>query len=113
MTSGVESWRAMWMPGEALVAPGPRVTKQTPGRPVALPTASHHAGTALLPAHGDGKVAVVESVEHRKVALARHTERVLYAVNAQLVDQNLRGGPHVILGAHEVSPSAHRCTGGF
>ncbi len=40
MTSGVESWRAMWMPGEALVAPGPRVTKQTPGRPVTLPTAS-------------------------------------------------------------------------
>ena len=28
------------VPGEALVAPGPRVTKQTPGRPVALPTAS-------------------------------------------------------------------------
>ena len=37
---GVESCRAIWMPGEALVAPGPRVTKQTPGRPVALPTAS-------------------------------------------------------------------------
>jgi hypothetical protein len=30
----------MWMPGEALVAPGPRVTKTTPGRPVTLPTAS-------------------------------------------------------------------------
>ena len=40
MTSGDESWRAMWMPGEALVAPGPRVTKQTPGRPVTLPIAS-------------------------------------------------------------------------
>src|SRR5260370_1305167 len=37
---GVESWCAMWMPAEALVAPGPRVTKQTPGLPVALPTAS-------------------------------------------------------------------------
>jgi hypothetical protein len=30
----------MWMPGEALVAPGPRVTKAMPGRPVTLPTAS-------------------------------------------------------------------------
>jgi hypothetical protein len=40
MIIGVESWRAMWMPGDALVAPGPRVTKQMPGRPVALPTAS-------------------------------------------------------------------------
>ena len=40
MIIGVESWRAMWMPAEALVAPGPRVTKQMPGRPVALPMAS-------------------------------------------------------------------------
>ncbi len=40
MISGVESCLAMWMPAEALVAPGPRVTKQMPGRPVSLPTAS-------------------------------------------------------------------------
>ncbi len=40
MMSGVESWRAMWMPCAALVAPGPRVVKQMPGRPVALPIAS-------------------------------------------------------------------------
>src|SRR5262249_18830488 len=40
MMSGVESWRAIWMPGEALLAPGPRVVKQMPGRPVNLPTAS-------------------------------------------------------------------------
>ena len=45
--SGVESWRAMWMPAEALVAPGPRVTKQTPGRPVALPIASAAIAAAL------------------------------------------------------------------
>src|SRR5712692_5588869 len=37
---GVESWRAICSPAAALVAPGPRVTKQTPGRPVALPCAS-------------------------------------------------------------------------
>ena len=34
---GVESCMAMWMPAEALVAPGPRVTKQMPGLPVSLP----------------------------------------------------------------------------
>ena len=34
---GDESWRAVWMPTLALVAPGPRVTKQMPGRPVSLP----------------------------------------------------------------------------
>src|ERR1700676_5202979 len=40
MIIGVESCRAMWMPADALVAPGPRVTKQMPGRPVTLPMAS-------------------------------------------------------------------------
>ena len=35
--TGEESWRAVWMPTLALVAPGPRVTKQIPGRPVSLP----------------------------------------------------------------------------
>ncbi len=34
---GEESWNAVWTPMEALVAPGPRVTKQMPGRPVSLP----------------------------------------------------------------------------
>ena len=31
---------AMCTPAAALVAPGPRVTKHTPGRPVSLPCAS-------------------------------------------------------------------------
>ncbi|EWS62423.1 hypothetical protein Y695_04349 [Hydrogenophaga sp. T4] len=39
-TMGVESWKAVCRPMEALVAPGPRVTKQMPGRPVSLPWAS-------------------------------------------------------------------------
>ena len=37
----------MWMPAEALVAPGPRVTKQMPGRPVTLPIASAAIAAAL------------------------------------------------------------------
>ena len=37
----------MWMPAEALVAPGPRVTKQIPGFPVTLPTASAMMAAAL------------------------------------------------------------------
>jgi hypothetical protein len=40
MIIGVESCCAIWMPADALVAPGPRVTKQMPGRPVVLPIAS-------------------------------------------------------------------------
>ena len=43
----------------------------------------------------------MERIEDREIALTRHAESVLHAVDAQLVDQNLRGGPHVILGAHE------------
>ncbi len=34
---GVESWNPMCTPALALVAPGPRVTMQTPGLPVSLP----------------------------------------------------------------------------
>ena len=34
---GVESWKAVCTPMLALVAPGPRVTKQMPGSPVSLP----------------------------------------------------------------------------
>ena len=60
----------------------------------------HHAGTTLLTAHGDVERAVAEGVEDGEIALARHTEHVLHAVHAQLVDQNLGGGAHVVLGAH-------------
>ena len=37
---GVLSWRATCTPALAFVAPGPRVTKATPGLPVSLPVAS-------------------------------------------------------------------------
>jgi hypothetical protein len=37
---GVESWNAVCTPTLACVAPGPRVTRQTPGRPVSFPYAS-------------------------------------------------------------------------
>ena len=39
-TMGVEAWKAAWTPIAALVAPGPRVTIQTPGRPEIFPCAS-------------------------------------------------------------------------
>ena len=79
--------------GEALVAPGPRVTKQMPGRPVSLPCGlRHHGRAALLPADGDGDVGVVQRVEHREKAFARHAEQVLDAVDDQLVDQDLAAG---------------------
>ncbi len=60
----------------------------------------HHAGAALLPADSDVESAVVESVEHSEIALARHAEHVAHAVNKQLVDENFGGSAHVVLGAH-------------
>lgn len=39
-TIGVASWYAVCRATSALVAPGPRVVKQTPGRPVSFPWAS-------------------------------------------------------------------------
>jgi len=38
--TGVESCWAIWIPAEALVAPGPLVTRTIPGRPVNFPSAS-------------------------------------------------------------------------
>ena len=60
----------------------------------------HHAGAALLAADRDGEIGVVERVEHRQIALARHAEDVAHAVDVQLVDQNFGGGAHIVLGAH-------------
>ena len=91
----------MCMPGDALVAPGPRVTKQMPGRPVALPTAS-----AIMAAPPSCRqtvtvdVAVVEGVERGEIALARHAEHVPHAVDDELVDQDFAGGPGAVIGAH-------------
>ena len=83
------------------MAPGPRVTKQTPGRPVTLPIASAiMQAPAFLAADGDGEIAVMERVEHGEIALARHAKDVAHAVDAQLIDQNLGGGAQIVLGAH-------------
>jgi hypothetical protein len=68
----------------------------------------HHRGAALLPANGDGKIAVVKRIENRQVALARHAEDVAHAVNAQLIDQNLGRGPHIVLTAHRRLPGNSR-----
>ncbi len=60
----------------------------------------HHGGAALLPADGDGEIAVMERVEHREIALAGHAKDVAHAMNAQLVDQNFGGAAQIVLAAH-------------
>ena len=108
--SGVESCLAMWMPGEALVAPGPRVHEHDAGPAGDLADRlRHHGGAALLPADGELDRPVVERVERREIALARHAEHVLHAVHDELVDQNFAAGAGAVIGAqHVVSPCLWR-----
>jgi hypothetical protein len=80
-------------PGAALVAPGPRVTKQMPGPARELPVRlRHHGGAALLAADGDLDRRVVQGVEHGEEALAGHAEQVLHPVHHELVDEDLAAG---------------------
>ena len=60
----------------------------------------HHGRAGFLTADGDGEIAIMERVEHREIALARHAENVTHAVDAQLIDQNLGGAAQIVLAAH-------------
>ena len=70
-----------------------------PGRPVALPTASAIMAAPPSWRQTVSEIAVVESIERREIALARHAEHVVHAVDDQLVDQDFAAGAHVVLGA--------------
>ena len=53
----------------------------------------HHRGAALLAADDEAnRIGVVQRVEKRQIALARHAKRSIGAVQLELVDQDLRGG---------------------
>jgi hypothetical protein len=52
----------------------------------------HHRGAAFLAAHREVDLRVVQCVEHREVALARHAEHVVDAVDAQLVHEDPAAG---------------------
>src|SRR5262249_62219420 len=68
----------------------------------------HDRGPALLPANGDGDIAVVEGIERREIALPGHAKHVTNPVNDELVDQNFGGRPRAVIGAHPASPVACR-----
>ena len=87
---GALSCSAIWTPCIALVAPGPRVTKHTPGRPVSLPVVSRHdRRPRLLAAHRDLDAGIVESVERGEVGFAGHAKDALDPLGDELVDKNL------------------------
>ena len=90
----------MCTPTLACVAPGPRVTKQTPGLPVSFPYASAmFAAAASWRQEIEPDVGVVERVEHGQVALPGHAERVLDAVQLELVDEDLAAGAAQVSGS--------------
>ena len=93
--SGVESCMAMWMPADALVAPGPRVTKQMPGLPVSRAVAvGHHRGAAFLAADDGADRRIVQRVEHGEIAFARHAIDAVDAVGLERLDDQLSAGLH-------------------
>ena len=97
-TIGVESWNAVCRPIAALLAPGPRVTKQMPGPPAQLALRlGHEGGTALLPAgdEADALAMLVEAVERGEKALARHAERGVDALREQRLDERVAGEARV------------------
>ena len=102
---GVESCCAMWMPGDALVAPGP-ARDEADARPAGrlADRFRHHRGAAFLAADRHGDVAVVKGVEHGEIAFAGHAEDVANAVVDQLIDQHLGGRSRVLMSAHPHSP---------
>ena len=101
----------MCTPIEALVAPGPRVTKQMPGLAGELAVSLRHVRrAAVLPGHGqlDRVARIMERVEHREIALAGYAESVLDTVHLERVDQNLRGGPRLELMLHRLMTSSQK-----
>jgi hypothetical protein len=64
----------------------------------------HDGGAALVPANGDGDIAVMKGIERREIALAGHAKHVPHSMHEELIDQNFGGGPRAVIGAHHASP---------
>ncbi len=96
---GAESCSAMWTPWAALVAPGPRVTKQIPGRPVSRPSVSAIiAAPRLLPADRQLDRRVIHRVERGEIGLAGDAKDPLDPLGDELIDENLPAGAGLELG---------------
>src|SRR6185312_15996688 len=60
----------------------------------------HRRATFLAAGHETDRIGVVERIEHGEVALARHGEYRVGAVDLELIDQDLRTGPAARGSAH-------------
>ena len=88
-SSGVESWKAVWTPTARVRCPR-AARDETDARPAGeLAVRVRHVGGAdLVPRRDVPDRRVDERVEHREIALARHAEREVDAVDLELVDEN-------------------------
>ena len=93
-TSGCESRCAFAMPSMRLIAPGPRVARHTPGRPVKRAVGvGHERGAALVPGGDEADRRGGERVDHVEVLLARQAEDVLDPFVLEALDEELRHRP--------------------
>ena len=91
--SGAESCSAIWTPCAALVAPGPRVTKQIPGRPVRRPSVSAIiAAPASCRQTVERDRGVAQRVERGEEGFARHAIDAVDALSDELINENLSAG---------------------
>ena len=87
---GAESCSAICSPCAALVAPGPRVTKQNSGPSGEPPLGQRHDRRAgFLPADGQFDRRVVHGVEGGEVRFARNAINPFHPLCDELVDENL------------------------
>ena len=90
---GALSCSAICTPWAALVAPGPRVTKQMPGRPVSRPSVSAMiAAPASCRQTVTSTPRIVERVERGEIGFARHAIDALDPLRDELIDENLAAG---------------------
>ena len=87
------SWKAVWTPTDACVAPGTSRDEADPRPSRELPERLGHVGRAgLVPARDVADGAVDQAVEDVDVALAGNPEREVDAVERQLVDEDPAAG---------------------
>src|SRR5204863_7440005 len=68
----------------------------------------HDCGATFMAAYRDRDIAIVQRVERGDVALTGHAEDVARAMNDELIDQNLGGGPAAVIAVHWLPPARFR-----
>ena len=96
--SGVESCLAICTPASAFDAPAARDHADAGFAGQLAVRVGHHRGAAFLAADRDLDVGVVQAVQHRQVAFARHAENVFDALGDQLVYQDVTAETGCLLG---------------